>query len=670
MGLSTPRLYRKRESGIYFVRILLMYPANAKAADGTPGKGPNKVDVKRSLFTANPKLAGKIVAVINAALAQVPMSARPHVFEDLYAKVMSGFMGPDSQSMHIEGREDMQNFLGFFEDLNQPGLEDFKGVFNQRVAQRGIYTQAPSFTVKDAEDRSVAIDLMKELARPEMADLKEAMLARLRGRPIEGAQALAQPVAPQIAVVTAPQASLTAAVSAPHTAHHEGSPRPHSEPLLATGNATVRARAEPEPHGEVDNPTIWRVAIDRYVKSMKSQKKRGNDKTLSERQTLANQFENFMVSQFGYPRDFYVHQVKKFHVTAFMDDSASRLARGVTKKQALELAPGAALPTIGPATILKRISSLVSIFRWAYKDAGMTLINAADHLEDRRAAHTKDQNENSESYEPFTESHLLNIFKPARYLEECRDADHFWVPLLGAHLGGRLGEFVNVPLENIQQHALNQIWYIDIRPEDAKNANSVRRLPITQPLIDIGFVDYVLKLKALGAKTLFPHRNMTTVSAKRQPSKNVSEKFARFLDVCEIVDPKLVFHSFRHTLVNALMHAGVPLTICQQIVGHMAQDEAVRKGLITQEQARSVTMTVYTHKNMPSMHVADPFRMLKDALEDNFKLPLDYARLKKAADVVLQHVRKDAKSKTGFDCGWAPQNLKYTEKMLNEVGRD
>jgi hypothetical protein len=109
------------------------------------------------------------------------MSARPHVFEDLFAQAMERFGSSDTQALHIADREDMQNFLGFSDDLNQVGLEDFKGAFTQRVAQRGVYTEAPGFTIRDHEDRAVAVDLMKELARPEMADLKEALLTRLRG---------------------------------------------------------------------------------------------------------------------------------------------------------------------------------------------------------------------------------------------------------------------------------------------------------------------------------------------------------------------------------------------------------------------------------------------------------------------------------------------------------
>lgn len=240
----------------------------------------------------------------------------------------------------------------------------------------------------------------------------------------------------------------------------------------------------------------------------------------------------------------------------------------------------------------------------------------------------------------------------------------FWAPLLGVHLSVRLGEIVTLQVDAIQQHALSGIWYVDIRPESAKNANSVRRLPITQPLLDLGFIDYVQKLKKLGAVSLFPHRDMTKTSAIRQPSKNASEKFARFLDVCGVMDKDLVFHSFRHTVVTALQYEGVPLHVSQQIVGHMAQDHAIKTGELTREQARSVTFSAYTHTDIPSLTVEDPFKVLKDALERAVQPPLDYLRLKRAAAIVLQHLRKTSQ---GFESGWAPQDKKYTEKMVDAL---
>jgi hypothetical protein len=104
-----------------------------------------------------------------------------------------------------------------------------------------------------------------------------------------------------------------------------------------------------------------------------------------------------------------------------------------------------------------------------------------------------------------------------------RDPDYFWGPVLGLHFGARLGDFVTAKLVDIGHIPEIDTWYIDISYEAAKNSNSVRRLPITEPLIRLGFLKYIEHLHGLGAEHLFPHRDWTTPTALRDPSKQVEE---------------------------------------------------------------------------------------------------------------------------------------------------
>jgi integrase len=635
MAISAPRLYRKPGSGVYFARVLIGPVATGKSA--------GKTELRRSLRTKCPILAGRIIGTINAVLAQVPMSHRATFYDDVHRQILDRFLGHESEPLRIEDPADLTNFIGFFEDLNQQGLEEFKGVFIERVAKRGVYSAAPPFTVRGEADREAAIQLMKELARPELSDLKDALLTRLRGRPVvpripDEGQVVAPPeIADQILV-------------------------PAYKPAMLTVPERI---ASASVHG-VDNPLPWNLAVERYSLSLRADDA-VNSKTISERKTLLGQLHDFLVAEYGLAPNFFVHEVKKHHIAAFMDRSAGRPARSARKKLTQDNGTPSPTPTIAPGTLLKRISSLELFFRWALEEIQATDVSPADGLERRKGVLRERKNGSQESYKPFTAAQLKSVFEPRRYLMECRDADHFWAPLLGAHLGVRLGEIVTLQLDAIQQHALSGIWYADILPELAKNANSVRRLPITQPLIDLGFIDYVHKLKTLGATSLFPHRDMSTTSAIRQPSKNTSEKFARFLDVCGVTDKDLVFHSFRHTVVTALQYGGVPLHVSQQIVGHMAQDHAIKTGELTQEQARSVTFSSYTHTDIPSLTVEDPFKVLKDALEKAVRPPLDYPLLKRAAAIVLQHVRKTPE---GFESGWAPQDKKYSQQMATALTGD
>jgi hypothetical protein len=244
-----------------------------------------------------------------------------------------------------------------------------------------------------------------------------------------------------------------------------------------------------------------------------------------------------------------------------------------------------------------------------------------------------------------------------------RSPDLFWGPLLGAHLGPREGELMTRTVGCVGYDQELDIHFLDV--PFGKNRNSIRRLPITQPLIDLGFIRYVEHVKKLGATYLFPHRDYTLPTLARDPSKYCCEYFAALLTACGIVDPDLVFHSFRHTIVSALHDAGVSLADAMQIVGHEAQTHAIRAGVLTKKQAASVHLRTYMHAGQARASVNHPLANLKRELERAVTLPLDYARLRIAADVVREHL---IATQGGFKAGWAGQNKKYGEQQVKRLG--
>ena len=100
---------------------------------------------------------------------------------------------------------------------------------------------------------------------------------------------------------------------------------------------------------------------------------------------------------------------------------------------------------------------------------------------------------------------------------------------------------------------------MNVKPERAKTKNSICRLPIPARLIQLGFIEYAEHLEKLGATLLFPHCDFSNPTMLRSPSKNCTRRFALYLDKLGLCDPKLVFHSFRHTVVSALQHSNTPL---------------------------------------------------------------------------------------------------------------
>lgn len=506
----------------------------------------------------------------------------------------------------------------------------------------------PQIEINGAEDLSLFLRLMQELNAPELVDWKGAILDRLRGGPVATTDRPGNAADGDLVATSETCASTQVAPVEPAEVQ---APKPIPSLPLPSG---------------VANPLPWDKAVTRYEATMKADKSL-DAKTLKERLTVLAQLQEHLIETGALVTGFCVHEVQAHHLSSFMDWSASRPARDKVETAAVAEqhgADGIEPATIGPATLLKRISGLNCFLDWAVDELSAMASNPVSAMARRIAALRSRAQTETEHYAPFTNEHLKSIFDPVSYLTECRAADHFWCPIIGLYLGPRLSEVVTQKLANITQHPQTGIWYMDILPEEAKNKNSVRRLPITQPLIDLGFLEYVQHVKSLGAVYLFPHRDLTTSSARNQPSKNVSEKFARYLDARGLHEKELVFHSFRHTVITALQDGGTPLNISQQIVGHQAQDHAVRTGKLTREQARSVTVNTYTHSDIPRMNVDDPFAALKEALERCIRPPIDHVRLKAAAKVILDHVGVGAR---GFYSGWAPQNKKYMKQQLYRI---
>jgi integrase len=168
----------------------------------------------------------------------------------------------------------------------------------------------------------------------------------------------------------------------------------------------------------------------------------------------------------------------------------------------------------------------------------------------------------------------------------------FWIPLIGLFEGARLEEAGQLLVEDVKFENGIQYFYIttidDVdenggRAGSRKQAKSPRaslektlkslasrhRVPIHRVLIEAGFLDFVARRRAAGDKRLFPELK----SYRGRWTKNWSRWWARYQDSYVSDAPEKVFHSFRHTFIDA-MRAGVPLEIQIALVGHAAAEGA------------------------------------------------------------------------------------------------
>ena len=149
----------------------------------------------------------------------------------------------------------------------------------------------------------------------------------------------------------------------------------------------------------------------------------------------------------------------------------------------------------------------------------------------------------------------------------------YWMFLLGLHTGMRAGELLQISKSDIRVN--DQISHIDIRSDlDLKTASSVRKVPLHPDLFEYGLVGWLSERPKIAEQRLFceialgpqGHRTGTAFKQLNAYLKRIGVKTGR----------DLVFHSFRHSFMDATRNSKVPYERAKQIVGHV--DSSVSGG--------------------------------------------------------------------------------------------
>lgn len=345
----------------------------------------------------------------------------------------------------------------------------------------------------------------------------------------------------------------------------------------------------------------------------------------------------------------WIHEIQTYHLAAYLDHLAKRPGRYTDEN-------GLRKPLSG-STLERRTSTLSVFFQMAFEVGNMHSHNPVSGLALLRQENAAQGKEDRQSYASYHDAQLKLIFSPIHYLLGNRAPDKFWAGLTAAHVGVRLSEILKRTLDDVRVDE-DGIWYLAV--PFGKNKHSVRLIPLPAALIELGFIEYVEHVRALQATQLFPHLNLASESSKKKPSNKQSEWYGKYLDSRGLTDRSLTFHSFRHTVVNALLDNGTPVHLSMQICGHEAQEEAVRRKLITEKEASSVHIRTYARADLPRLGRANALVPMREALESSVKLPLCYPALKIAAAIVKEHVRK-----VGSKCvaGWPGNSKRHIAKV-------
>lgn len=150
-----------------------------------------------------------------------------------------------------------------------------------------------------------------------------------------------------------------------------------------------------------------------------------------------------------------------------------------------------------------------------------------------------------------------------------RDAA-YWLPLLGAYTGARLGELCQLRAVDIQTIDGIAVMVLTDDGEDQKIKSEAgkRTVPIHSELMRLGFLEYAAAIKAKGEDSLWPALPLR----KDKPSDFFGRWFKDFREPLGLHGPgKPTFHYFRHTVRPLMRRAGFSESTQDKVTGHETQ---------------------------------------------------------------------------------------------------
>ncbi|MEQ1490531.1 MAG: site-specific integrase [Terricaulis sp.] len=245
---------------------------------------------------------------------------------------------------------------------------------------------------------------------------------------------------------------------------------------------------------------------------------------------------------------------------------------GLTLAEALKKGTEEGAPVIALKTQRLYVELLRTFFEWAEQD---DMVEASPA---RKAPLPKGRTGERNG---FSIDELNTIFSAPLY-SGCRDDEsgyafrgnakprrhRFWIPLIALYSGMRVQE-----IALLRRRDLRHEWDVDffdlvedrVTGRRLKTKGSVRRVPVHPMLIELGLLAYAQRLPADGY--LFPD----LLEGAKDPGDSMSKWFGRFLASLEIIDPSLVFHSFRHTFAPGCRASGIPREQQEAIGGWVYQ---------------------------------------------------------------------------------------------------
>ncbi len=307
----------------------------------------------------------------------------------------------------------------------------------------------------------------------------------------------------------------------------------------------------------------------------------------------AHEFKGYVDDFIAFVGDIPVGRIERDDLFDYRDEAAclpaamSRADRALPFPERAAKFVGLSVDRISPSSVKKRVGAIQALLAFAYGQRWIATDVGAKTPIDGYAKGKTDRR-------TFRDDELTRLFSSPLFLApstwrvggEVADSTLYWLFLLGLTAGARIEEPGQAMLADCGQDT--GIGYIDITDyvdhgddvdddlaKSVKTDESRRLLPIHSRLIECGFQKYVDALRAAGARHLFPELRANQFEKRTQQA---SRRANRVIDKQASDDPRLVFHSFRHTFKSLGRDSGVQKSVLDQICGHAGLDVGDRYG--------------------------------------------------------------------------------------------
>jgi integrase len=265
-----------------------------------------------------------------------------------------------------------------------------------------------------------------------------------------------------------------------------------------------------------------------------------------------------------------LHHKSKFDNERPLEEICAEAALKVAKGELLQDDIG-----IGNTAINRNISNIRTLYGWLARHIDVPEIMWAQFAKSRPKpsrdrAYLPDQLDSL-----FRHSIFLGRSSPAGSISPGPTVWHnasYWVPIIIAYTGARLGEVCGLRIEDIRQ--LGGIHYMALRDHKArelKRAASVRDVPLHSELIRLRFLDFVDAMKTEGETLLFPELHS---AIGRPMAGGFVELIGQFVkrDLEFMRDGELT-HGIRHHVNHQLRLVDIPLEIRQALIGQRGNED-------------------------------------------------------------------------------------------------